>query len=286
MRDRQDIERLEDILDMIAKLASLDFSTELPVSGKQDMIDAISLGLNMLGEELNVQVVARARLDELNEKLEKFAYTTAHDLKSPLNSQSGLLNILEHTINFDKNPDTKEIVDRLKLMNEKMKNLVFEILEYSRLNSAHLKLEPVDLQQILDEVIELDGVQEHAQVQVEKKLPHVLLNTTLGIQIFRNLLDNAIKYNDKEQCRITINYRQLKNQIEISIADNGPGIDPKHCQQIFKLFEQGSYKLTKGSLGIGLATVKNIVNVVGGSIRVESEPGNGANFILTLKQIA
>ena len=103
MRDRQDIERLEDILDMIAKLASLDFSTELPVSGKQDMIDAISLGLNMLGEELNVQVVARARLDELNEKLEKFAYTTAHDLKSPLNSQAGLLNVLEHTIDFKKN---------------------------------------------------------------------------------------------------------------------------------------------------------------------------------------
>jgi signal transduction histidine kinase len=134
MSDKQDIERLEDILDMIAKMASLDFSTELPISGNQDMIDAISLGLNMLGEELNVQVVARARLDELNEKLEKFAYTTAHDLKSPLNSQSGLFNILEHTINFDNNPETKEIVDRLKLMNEKMQNLVFEILEYSRLN--------------------------------------------------------------------------------------------------------------------------------------------------------
>lgn len=286
MSDKKDIERLEDILDMIAKLASLDFSTELPVSGNQDMIDAISLGLNMLGEELNVQVVARARLDELNEKLEKFAYTTAHDLKSPLNSQAGLLNILEHTIDIDKNPDTKEIVDRLKLMNEKMQNLVFEILEYSRLNSSHLKLEPVDLQQILDEVIELDGVQEHAHVQVEKKLPHVLLNITLGIQIFRNLLDNAIKYNDKKQCLITINYRQLKNKIEISISDNGPGIDPEHCHQIFKLFEQGSSELTKGSLGIGLATVKNIVKVAGGSIRVESELGNGANFILTLKQIA
>jgi signal transduction histidine kinase len=132
--------------------------------------------------------------------------------------------------------------------------------------------------------MELDSVHEHAQVQVKKKLPNVLLNTTLGIQIFRNLLDNAIKYNDKKQCLITINYRQLKNQIEISISDNGPGIDLEHCQQIFKIFEQGSSKLTKGSLGIGLATVKNIVDVVGGSIRVESEPGNGANFILTLKQ--
>lgn len=284
MSDKKDIERLEDILDMIAKLASLDFSTELPISRNQDMIDAISLGLNMLGEELNVQVVARARLDELNEKLEKFAYTTAHDLKSPLNSQSGLLNILEHTIDFDNNPEAKEIVDRLKLMNEKMLNLVFEILEYSKLNSAHLKLEPVDLQQILDEVMELDNVHQHAHIQVKKKLPHVLLNTTLGIQIFRNLLDNAIKYNDKKECLITINHIQLKEQIEISISDNGPGIDPEHSQQIFNIFEQGSSKLIKGSLGIGLATVKNIVDVVGGSIRVESEPGNGANFILTLKQ--
>src|SRR5260370_30763321 len=82
----KDDSRLHAILDMIGKVAALDFSTTLPPGDKNDMIEAISVGLNMLSEELKTSVVEKSKLDEVNTKLEKFAYTTAHHIKSPLNS--------------------------------------------------------------------------------------------------------------------------------------------------------------------------------------------------------
>ena len=284
MGENENDSRLGEILDMIAKLASLDFSTELQISKDQDMIDAISLGLNMLGEELNTQVVARAQLDELNEKLERFAYTTAHDLKSPLNTQAGLLNLLGYSINVNDNPEASEIISKLKSMNEKMKSLVLGILEYSKSNSMHIKLEPVNFHQVLQEVLEMDGILDKSVVEVDQPLPEVLLNKTTAIQIIRNLLDNAIKYNDKKQCRIKISYWELNDQYEFSFADNGPGIKPEFHQQIFNVFEQVNHGLKKEGLGIGLATVKNIIEASGGQIRLESEPGKGTNFIFTLRK--
>src|SRR5437762_11270853 len=90
-QDSENSKRLNNILDMIGRIASLDFSKTLQTSDKNDIIDAISLGLNMLGEELSSNVVEKTKLDEVNGKLKKFAYTTAHDLKSPLNSIIGLV---------------------------------------------------------------------------------------------------------------------------------------------------------------------------------------------------
>ena len=283
MQEKGDDKRLEEILEMIAKLASLDFSTELPISEKHDMIDAIALGLNMLGEELNTQVVARAQLDELNEKLEKFAYTTAHDLKSPLNSQSGLLNLLEYSIDLNTHPEVREIVDKIKSMNEKMKNLVLGILEYSRSNTRQLSLEPVDFHEALEEVLEVDGVLKKAKVEVNGRLPKVLLTKTASIQILRNLIENAIKYNDKDKCVIWVDGKKSGEFVEFSIKDNGPGISPEFHQQIFNVFDQANQKNKKGGLGIGLATVKNIIDAAGGKISIVSEPGKGANFLFTLK---
>ncbi len=283
MQETGDDKRLEEILEMIAKLASLDFSTELPVSEKHDMIDAISLGLNMLGEELNTQVVARTQLDELNEKLEKFAYTTAHDLKSPLNSQSGLLNLLEYSIDLKAHPEVAEIVTKIKSMNEKMRNLVLGILEYSRTNTRQLSLELVDFQESLEEVLDTDGVLDKATVDVKGRLPKVLLTKTASIQIIRNLIDNAIKYNDKERCIIWINFRNFGESIEFSFKDNGPGINPEFHQQIFNVFDQANQQNKKEGLGIGLATVKNIIDAAGGKISIQSNSGEGANFLFTLK---
>ncbi len=276
--------RLEAILDMIAKLASLDFSTDLPISEKQDMIDAISLGLNMLGEELNTQVVARVHMDELNEKLEKFAYTTAHDLKSPLNSQSGLLNLLEYSIDLDKNPEIKEIIAKLKSMNERMKSLVLGILEYSKSNTLQINLEPVELNNLVQEVMESDGILDKANVSIPSNLPNVMLNRTAGIQVFRNLLDNAVKYCDKSPCEIHICYRELEDKYEFSVSDNGPGISPDYHQKIFNVFEQEKINPKAEGLGIGLATVKNIIEGAGGNIHLESEQGKGTKFIFTLRK--
>ncbi|ELR73325.1 sensory transduction histidine kinase [Fulvivirga imtechensis AK7] len=277
-------ERLNDILDMIGSMASLDFSKVLQTSHRNDMVDAIALGLNMLSEELNTQVVTRRQLDEINEKLEKFAFTTAHDLKSPLNAMTGLLHLLEYSLAPDSKSEVIEYMSRLKKMTEKMKGLISGILEYSRTFSLEMKTEIVDLNQLLNDVIENDNVADRANIDVDGKLPEVLFNKTAGVQVIRNLLDNAIKYSDKRQCEIKISTEELDDHYQITFSDNGPGIAAEHHETIFELYNQVDTGMKEDSLGIGLATVKNIITSAGGRIWLESVPGEGASFIFTLKK--
>ena len=281
MLNQEKDKRLTDILDMIGCIASLDFSRELTTSDQNDMFDAIALGLNMLSEELKIQVVDKARLDEVNSKLEKFAYTTAHDLKSPLNSQYGLLQLLELSLDSS-NQEAKEYIKRLKLINEKMKSLVEGILAYSVAHFKDVIKEQVDWNELVKEVMEVDTISKFADIQVIGKLPVVLFNKTAGIQVIRNLLDNAIKYSGKERCEIRIEAKAFEKHYQISFTDNGPGIAPENQEKIFGLFNQVEPSFKSSSLGIGLATVKGIIEAAGERIWLESTPGAGASFIFTV----
>ncbi len=122
------------------------------------MIDAISLGLNMLSEELNSNVVEKSKLDEVNRKLEKFAYTTAHDLKSPLNAITGLVFLLELTLNPNESSEAGQYITRLKHTTEQMKNLVHGILNYSKADMASVAREEMDLNVVLKEIVDTRSV--------------------------------------------------------------------------------------------------------------------------------
>jgi len=284
MNETHDNQRLNDILDMIGRIAALDFSREIEVSDNHDMVDAIALGLNMLSEELNSQVVDKRRLDEVNEKLEKFAYTAAHDLKSPLNSQEGLIRLLELYVQPKSGNEVYDIITKMKSINEKMKLLVAGILNYSLSQSKDMEKEAVDLNELLKEVIEVDDFTSRADINVKSTLPVVTFNRTGGIQVFRNIMDNAIKYSDKDRCKIEIESNEFDDFYEISINDNGPGISSEHHQTIFELFNQVRTSGKSIGSGIGLATTKNIIEAAGGKIWLESEEGRGATFIFTLKK--
>jgi signal transduction histidine kinase len=281
MFNEADEKRIIQILDMIGSIASLDFSRHITTSENNDTLDAIALGLNMLSEELNVQVVDRAMLDEVNHKLEKFAYTTAHDLKSPLNSQYGLLQLLELSIDAN-NKEAIGYLERMKDVNEKMKNLVEGILAYSVSHLKDVIREEVDWNELLAEVMEIDAISGKADIEVKGRLPVSLFNKAAGIQVVRNLLDNAVKYSNKERCKITIEVEQRPDHCQVAFRDNGPGIPPEHQEKIFMLFNQVEPSLKASSVGIGLATVKGIMEAAGERIWVESTPGGGASFIFTL----
>jgi signal transduction histidine kinase len=278
-----DDSRITNILDMIGSIASLDFSRQIETSDRHDVLDAIALGLNMLSEELNVRVVDKAKLDEVNAKLEKFAYTTAHDLKSPLNSQYGLLQLLELSLDPG-NREAREYIGRLQTVNEKMKSLVEGILAYSVAHLKDVTREEVDWHDILNEVIEVDSVSNHADVEVTGKLPVTYFNRTAGIQVIRNLLDNAIKYSNKQRCKILIDVNSQDDCYQISVTDNGPGIPVEHQEKIFVLFNQVEPSLKASSVGIGLATVKGIIEAHGERIWLKSKPGEGASFIFTISK--
>lgn len=280
-------ERLIEILDMIGNMAALNFSKVLVTSDRHDMIDAIALGLNMLSEELNDQVVHRKHLDEINRKLERFAATTAHDLKSPLNNVTGLTALLKNSLKEGDIETSKLYLTKLEETNRKMIHLVEGILNYSRTYSENIVSYPIDLRVLIEEVIETDNFKTYASISLDESLPEVLLDKTIGIQIFRNLLDNAIKYCDKPKCEISITSKEIDANIcEITIEDNGPGIHSDFHTKIFELYGRADNEVKGLSAGIGLATVKKVVESMGSTIRVESEKGKGAKFIFTLKKKA
>lgn len=286
MSDFDQNERLNDILDMIGRIAALDFSRSLTTSDKNDMIDAIALGLNMLSEELNSNVVEKAKLDLVNSKLEKFAYTTAHDLRSPLNSITGLLSLLEDSINPDASSEVALFISKLKITTEKMKSLVEGILIYSKAGANEIVQEEIDLAQAFKEIIEIDDISKKAEIHIIHPLPIVFFNRSSLYQVIRNLLTNSVKHSDKDDCKITVQAKEKEDHYQIIIADNGPGIALENQAIIFKLFNKVDATTTTNvdSHGIGLATVKSLLEDRGERIWVESVKGEGATFYFTIKK--
>lgn len=273
---------LNSILDMITSMASLDFSRKILPIGKNDEIAAIAEGLNMLSEELITNLVDKAELTKVNRKLSKFAYTTAHDLKSPLNSTAGLIHLIELSINQGDTSELQLHLSKLKKINAHMKDLVIGILDYSKAHSSNDLDQIVDFNEVLHHVIDLDNVRSYADIEVKQSLPTILFNKTAAIQLIRNLIDNAIKYCDKPRCKIHITCLEMEKAFQIAFEDNGPGIATHYQEKIFDLFNQMDYQETRNSVGIGLATIKNIVEAEGGKIWIQSEEGKGASFIFTL----
>lgn len=269
---------------MIGRIAALDFSQALPTSDKNDMIDAIALGLNMLSEELNTNVVERSKLDDVNRKLEKFAYTTAHDLKSPLNSINGLVSLLEQSIKSARFDEVHEYLELLKTTTEKMKSLVQGILDYSKADAGHIDIAEIDLNEVLKEVIETDRLASSADIKIVGSLPSVKFNRSGMMQIMRNLLSNAVKHGDKELCQVVVRVREKDEHYVICVSDNGPGIAPEDHEKIFELFHTVNPISKTDSHGIGLATVKSILDSFDERIWVESMPGKGSTFCLTIKK--
>lgn len=277
-------ENLDAILNMIISMASLDFTKNIPFNSKSNEMSAISEGLNMLSEELNTQVVHKAELDKINQKLIRFAHATAHDLKSPLNTSIGLIQLIEMSIDSGEIDDIRIYTSKLKQVNENLKNLITGILKNSKNDKLYSNSEDVDLNEVLQQVIEQKSITNNADIVIKENLPTIPFNKIAAYQLFINLIDNAIKYCDKQRCKIIVHCSELEEVFQIGIEDNGPGIPTEYHNQIFEEFNQINPKASQNSVGIGLATVKGIIESFGGSIWLESKIGKGTTFIFKLKK--
>ena len=279
-----DEQRLVDIIEMIGKIAARDFNFRLEISEKEDMIDAISLGLNMLSEEMEFNMVEKKRLDEVNLRLENFAMGTAHDLKSPINSITGLIELLKNAV-IDKNlSDINLLADKLNEVNGNMKNLVEEILNNSRVPASEVDTTFFPLDELIKEIIRIEELAKKAEFVINGSFPKIIFNRCGLYRVIKNLLENAIKYCDKEVCKIEISVSEMEDHYIMKVCDNGPGIHQKFHSSIFEIFHRGNQSENKESQGIGLASVKAILEGSGEKIWLESEKGKGASFFFTLKK--
>jgi len=234
-------------------------------------------------------VTARKRVEEnlrkKNAEIERFTYMVSHDLKSPLVTIKTFLGYLDEDIKTNKAGTVAKDLGFIHGAADKMERLLDQILEFARI--GHQKVAPVmvTLQEVVQEALDLVAGQiAERGVQVEATQETVWLHGDRFrlVQIFQNLVDNAVKFlGDQPSPRIEIGAEQEDGEIVLFVRDNGKGIDPQSHSKLFGLFE----KLDPGTpgSGVGLATVRRIVEAHGGKIRAQSDGlGKGATFRFTL----
>ena len=240
--------------------------------------------LNHLNRQLAERAVA---LKDSNNELERFAYVASHDLQEPLRMVSSFLKLLEKKYNPVFDDTGKKYINFAVDGAERMKKLILDLLDYSRIGTNKEIASVTDMNMLVDELKQTFYVtinELSAQI-ITNKLP-ILPNTrkTLLFQLLQNLIGNALKYHSTNAPIITINAEEQHYQWLFSVADNGIGIKKIFAEKIFVIFQRLHSKDDYEGTGIGLSICKKIVEMHGGKIWVESEFGKGATFYFSIKK--
>jgi signal transduction histidine kinase len=222
------------------------------------------------------------KVDNINTELKDFASIVSHDLKAPLRGIKTVANWIWEDCRDKFDEQTNEQMNLLLSRVERMHNLIDGVLQYSKVGRVEEGQVRVDLERFLPEVINMLVPPDNIEVVIEGKLPVIQCWETHMMQLFQNLVSNAIKYMDKPQGKIRIGCVEEDGFWKFNIADNGPGIEEKHFERIFKMFQVLSVKEEFEGTGVGLTVAKKIVELYGGKIWLESRLGEGSTFFFTL----
>ena len=221
-----------------------------------------------------------------NRELEQFAYVASHDLQEPLRMVSSYLSLLEKRNRAVLDDKSREFVGHAVDGAERMHALINGLLAYSRVDRGEAPQEPVDASAALNEALDYlrpKLVEAGAEV-ISDPLPGVLGDRMQLVQLFQNLVGNAIKYRGERAPRIHIGAEREGERWRIAIRDNGIGIDAAHHERIFEIFQRLHTRGEYPGTGIGLAICKKIVERHGGRLWVESVKDQGSTFCFTLTE--
>ena len=219
-----------------------------------------------------------------NAELEQFAYVVSHDLQQPLGMISSYLELLEGSVGDGLDAESRDYLDRVARGADRMQEMVDAVLGYARVDTRGGDFGAVDLTSIVESVVsELEEEIEAAKATVtHDDLPTVAADGAQLHQLLHNLLSNAIKFVGPRPPTIHITAARNNGEWQISVRDNGIGMEPDAAERIFVMFQRLHTQDEYPGTGIGLAICKRIVERHGGRIWVESQPHRGSNFVFTL----
>lgn len=228
---------------------------------------------------------AARELERSNRELEQFAYIASHDLQEPLRMISGFCELLHEQYYTKLDEQANEYLDFILDGAHRMSSLIRDLLLYSRTSRKQSDIEYVDCHQVINVImknnLKLSIEQSNAEIKLHT-LPKIRANFNQMVQVFQNLIDNAIKYKNENSRPIIEIGAQLKNDDWVFfVKDNGKGFDMKYREKIFQIFQRLERRGKTPGSGIGLAIAKKIIENSGGHIWVESIPSHGSTFYFT-----
>ena len=241
--------------------------------------------------ELNRQLQGKVdQVSEVNRELEAFSYSVSHDLRAPLRHIGGFADKLRRHLGDAADEKAEHYLSTITNSAKRMSRLIDDLLVYSRLGRSALRLQPVDLQSLVEEIramLDANNSNDNPEHRIEwhiQPLPILVGDENMLRQVWLNLLSNAVKYSmGSEPARIEVTHHRLDNgDHQFAVADNGAGFDMAYAGKLFGVFQRlHSVKEFEGT-GIGLASVRRVLARHNGQISADATPGEGARFTFTL----
>lgn len=250
-----------------------------------DEIGKLALSFNAMLDKIEKSqkelINSSNKLKKQNDELNQFSYVVSHDLKAPLRAIFKLSEWIEEDLGPFVAGDSKKNLQILRGRVFRMESLINGLLEYARVGKVNIASERTDVGAVIRDVLDLLNPPPRFTITVDNNMPVFATKKVLMQQVFLNLLSNAIKYNNKEAARIKVSVLRSGSFFQFCVTDNGIGIDAAFHEKIFTIFQTLEARDQVEATGVGLSITKRIIEEVGGSIRVESQPGIGSSFVFT-----
>ena len=285
-----DGERTSFLEERIVRLDGVAVDVEVVGSAVMDQGErAVQVLLRDITERKRAQVALQQTAEDLrrsNRDLEQFAYVASHDLQEPLRAVGGYVKLLQHRFPDKLDAKARDYVAGAFEGATRMERLITDLLAYSRVGTHGGNFASADLEAVLEHALNnlAPAINYDRATITHDALPALSVDATQIMQLFQNLIGNALKFRGESPPSIHVGAQREQGRWVFSVCDNGIGIEPQYYEKIFQIFQRLHTRKAYPGTGIGLAICKRIVERHGGTIWLESQPGQGSTFFFALPE--
>lgn len=250
----------------------------------QQINDELTQSITLQKQQQEELINQAQKLEQLNNELKAFSYTVSHDLKNPLSVIKYTSDKIYKNYRASFSENDQKLFHAMVNQTAFMNDLITDLLQYAIADYNTEEKKDIDLNELVKEIIKKYESQSSIKILIKNTLPNIIFGRTHIMQVFENLISNAVKYMDKPSGVIEIGSEDAGNSWKFYVKDNGPGIEEKYLSKIFQPFQKAHTRSDVQGTGIGLSIIKKIIENAGGKVWIETETGIGSAFYFTIRK--